>query len=142
MANKDIFDRYLLALRETAINEKTEHTDRAALQALLRGVAEDCDSGVTVHHEPKRVPGKGAPDFKVSKGALILGYVENKPIGEKLDQALKSEQLTRKEPIAEHRSNRLPGFRLDQQKRTSSAREAVPRDRPRISKISAARRPS
>ena len=102
MAIKDTFDRYLLALRETAINEKTEHTDRAALQALLRGVAEDCESGVTVHHEPKRVPGKGAPDFKVSKGALILGYVENKPIGEKLDRTLRSEQLTRYKSLSQN----------------------------------------
>src|SRR5260370_5725791 len=81
MPDKNLVDRYLLALRETAVDEKTEHTDRAALQALLRGVAETSETGVAVHHEPKRVVDKGAPDFKVVKSGLILGYVENKAIG-------------------------------------------------------------
>jgi hypothetical protein len=31
MADKDIFDRYLMALRKTPIGQKTEHTDRVAL---------------------------------------------------------------------------------------------------------------
>jgi hypothetical protein len=40
------------------------------------------------------VADKGAPDFKVTKsGGLILGYVENKTIGENLDKVLKSEQI-------------------------------------------------
>jgi hypothetical protein len=93
--NKDIFDRYLLALRKTRIDEKTEHTDRAALQALLQAIADDSASGVAVHHEPKRVAHKGAPDFKIAKSGLILGYVENKAIGENLDKVLKSDQITR-----------------------------------------------
>jgi hypothetical protein len=37
---------------------------------------------ILVQHEPKRAAGKGAPDFKVSDGGLILGYVENKTIGD------------------------------------------------------------
>ena len=102
MASRDTFDRYLLALRETAINEKTEHTDRAALQSLLRGIAEDCKSGVAVHHEPKRVADKGAPDFKIIKAGLILGYVENKPIGEKLDRVLKSDQIARYKSLSQN----------------------------------------
>ena len=102
MANKDTFDRYLLAVRETAINEKTEHTDRAALQSLLRGVAEHCEAGVTVHHEPKRVADKGAPDFKIIKAGLILGYVENKPIGENLDRVLKSDQIARYKSLSQN----------------------------------------
>jgi N-6 DNA Methylase len=102
MVNKDTFDRYLLALRETATNEKTEHTDRAALQSLLRSVAEDCGSGIKVHHEPKRVADKGAPDFKVTKPGLILGYVENKAIGENLDKVLKSDQITRYKTLSQN----------------------------------------
>jgi hypothetical protein len=35
------------------------------------------------------------PDFKVMKAAMILGYVENKTVGENLDQILKSEQIAR-----------------------------------------------
>lgn len=38
---------------------------------------------------------KGAPDFKIIKGGLILGYVENKAIGENLDKVLKSDQIKR-----------------------------------------------
>jgi len=95
MAEKDLFDRYLLALRETPLEDKTEHTDRAALQALLRGVAEESSAGVAVQHEPKRAADKGAPDFKVSKAGLILGYVENKQIGDNLYRTLKSEQISR-----------------------------------------------
>ncbi len=41
MADKDLFERYLLALRKTPIDEKTEHTDRGALQTLLQGLADE-----------------------------------------------------------------------------------------------------
>lgn len=47
MADKNLFDRYLLALRKTSIDEKTEHTDRSALQALLQALADDSISGVS-----------------------------------------------------------------------------------------------
>ena len=102
MPHKDIFDRYLLDLRATQFDEKTEHTDRAALQSLLQAVADVGASGVGVHHEPKRVVGKGAPDFKVTKAGLILGYVENKRIGEALDRVLKSDQITRYRSLSQN----------------------------------------
>ena len=95
MANKDLLDRYVLALRKTALEDKTEHTDRAALQSLLQDMADKTQRSVKVQHEPKRVAGKGAPDFKVSKGGLILGYVENKGIDENLTKVLKSEQIVK-----------------------------------------------
>ncbi|HZS64561.1 MAG TPA: hypothetical protein VFA53_08705, partial [Xanthobacteraceae bacterium] len=93
MADKDVFERYLRALRKSAIDDKTEHTDRAALQSLLQEIADDTQKGIKVQHEPKRVADKGAPDFKISKGGLILGYVENKGIDENLNKVLKSEQI-------------------------------------------------
>ena len=43
MPDKNAFDRYLLALRKTALDEKTEHTDRAALEALLQAFADEAD---------------------------------------------------------------------------------------------------
>ena len=95
MVVKELFDRYILALRETAIEEKTEHTDRAALQSLLQELADEPERGIKVQHEPKRVADKGAPDFKVSKTGLILGYVENKGIDENLAKVLKSEQIAK-----------------------------------------------
>jgi hypothetical protein len=91
----NIFDQYLLALRKTPIDEKTEHTDRSALQSLLQAIADKTGGGVVVQHEPKRAADKGAPDFKVGKKGLILGYVENKGIGENLNKVLKSEQITK-----------------------------------------------
>jgi hypothetical protein len=64
MPNESIFDRYLLALRETPVEGKTEHTDPAALQSRLRAVAEAAAAGAAVQLEPKRVADKGAPDFR------------------------------------------------------------------------------
>ena len=81
---------------------RRQSTPTAALQSLLQASADAAASGILVHHEPKRVPDKGAPDFKISKGSLILGYVENKAIGEKLDQILKSDQLTRYKSLSQN----------------------------------------
>jgi hypothetical protein len=102
MPNKNVFDRYLLALRTTKIDEKTEHTDRAALQELLQAFASESGPGTTVQHEPKRVADKGAPDFKITSRGLILGYVENKAVGEHLDKVLKSDQITRYKTLSQN----------------------------------------
>ena len=102
ITDRNVFDRYLLALRKTPIDDKTEHTDRSALQSLLQALAEDTEKGIAVQHEPKRVVDKGAPDFKITNGALILGYVENKGIGENLDKVLKSEQIVRYKSLSQN----------------------------------------
>jgi len=102
MRKNDVFDRYLLALRKTPIDEKTEHTDRAALQALLQAVADETAEGIAVQHEPRRVADKGAPDFKITTRGLILGYVENKAIGESLDKVLKSDQIKRYKTLSQN----------------------------------------
>jgi hypothetical protein len=102
MFDRDIFDRYVQALRKTSVDEKTEHTDRAALQMLLQALADEGAKGVIVHHEPKRVTNKGAPDFKIIKRGLILGYVENKAIGENLDKVLKSDQIKRYRTLSQN----------------------------------------
>jgi hypothetical protein len=101
-ADKNAFDRYLLALRKTALDDKTEHTDRGALEALLNAFAKDAEGRPKVQHEPKRASGKGAPDFKVSKNGLILGYVENKAIGENLAKVLKSEQIAKYKTLSQN----------------------------------------
>jgi hypothetical protein len=116
MPDKHIFDRYLVALRKTPLDDKTEHTDRSALQSLLQGIADDVADDLTIHHETKqkkitRKPNgndsvkdkKGAPDFKITKrGGLILGYVENKAIGENLDKVLKSEQIAKYKSLSQN----------------------------------------
>ncbi|MCF3946941.1 N-6 DNA methylase [Acidiphilium iwatense] len=84
------FQTYLDALRRIPLDQKTEHTDRAALETLLTSFA---PSGVTVQHEPKRQDDKGSPDFKITARGAVLGYVEVKTIGENLDAVLKSAQI-------------------------------------------------
>jgi len=76
-------------------DDKTEHSDRGALLTLLNAAADDAGPGIRIIHEAKKVAGSGAPDFKVMKAAMILGYVENKTVGEKLDQILRSDQIKR-----------------------------------------------
>jgi hypothetical protein len=102
MPDKNVFDRYLLELREWSVDEKTEHTDRGALKSLLKAFADGAERGTAVQHEPKRVADKGAPDFKITKSGLILGYVENKAIGENLDKALKSDQIKRYRDLSQN----------------------------------------
>jgi len=90
------FSKYLTTLRRTPIGQQTEGTGRTALETLLWQFANQSgEGGKHVQQEPKREPGKGAPDFKLTKGGLILGYVETKPIGENLDKVLKSDQIKR-----------------------------------------------
>jgi len=59
----------------------TESTYRPALQDLL----ESYDKGVSATNEPKRIS-CGAPDFKVTRKTVLLGYVETKDIGTNLDE--------------------------------------------------------
>jgi predicted helicase len=91
---RDVFEAYLHRLRQDRA-DKTEHSDRGALEDLLNAAAQAADPAIRIIHEAKKVAGSGAPDFKVIKTAMILGYVENKTIGENLDQILKSDQIAR-----------------------------------------------
>jgi len=90
----EVFDRYLHALRQDR-DDKTELSDRGALETLLKVAAQESDPAIRVIHEAKKVRGKGGPDFKVMKAGMILGYVEDKTIGANLDEVLKSDQITR-----------------------------------------------
>lgn len=99
----DAFDTYLRKLRQTPLDEHTEHTGRAALEELLNAFAAAAGGGkIVIQHEPKRVADKGAPDFKVRRQGMILGYVETKQVGENLDRVLKSEQIARYRSLSEN----------------------------------------
>ena len=63
----EIFAQYLLRLRKFASADKTEHSDRGALEDLLNAFAGEAEGKTKVQHEPKRTTDKGAPDFKVIK---------------------------------------------------------------------------
>lgn len=75
--------------------EKTEHTDRGALEALLQAVANEASAATKVQHEPKRAQDKGAPDYKITRTGVMVGYVEAKQIGANLEAVLKSDQIKR-----------------------------------------------
>jgi hypothetical protein len=82
---------YLQTVEDNLVTgDATEHTHRAALEALLEGI----DEGVTAINEPRRIA-CGAPDFIVTRGQTPIGYVEAKDVGANLDIAGRSEQLTR-----------------------------------------------
>ncbi len=89
-----LFETYLLSLAQTYRGgEGTEHSGRGALEVLLNAVAKAGDPQLKVQHEMGRQGDKGAPDFRVMKSGQIVGYVENKKIGEKLSVPPKSEQI-------------------------------------------------
>ncbi|MBV9571035.1 MAG: N-6 DNA methylase [Alphaproteobacteria bacterium] len=92
---QEAFGAYLQALKEWQRSEKTEHTDRAAIERLLKAFAEEAEGQPKVQHEPKRIAGKGAPDFKITRAGMIVGYVETKALGENLEKVLKSDQITK-----------------------------------------------
>jgi hypothetical protein len=94
-SRREIFDEYLQALKQWRRSEKTEHTDRAAIERLLKAFAEEAQGKPKVQHEPKRIAGKGAPDFKITRAGMIVGYLETKQLGENLDKVLKSDQIAK-----------------------------------------------
>jgi hypothetical protein len=90
------FDTYLKALATVYRDGGTEHTGRTALENLLNVfAAEAMGRGTNVQHEPQREADKGAPDFKVKRQGMILGYVEVKEIGANLDKVLRSDQIAK-----------------------------------------------
>ena len=63
----------------SALDAKTEHTDRGALEILLNAAAADADIRLRVQHEPKRDKGGGgSPDYMIKRDARIVGYAEVK----------------------------------------------------------------
>jgi hypothetical protein len=97
------FDTYLKALAGVYRDGGTEHTGRTALENLLNAFAADAMApGIAVQHEPKRDTDKGAPDFKVKRQGMILGYVEVKEIGASLDKILKSDQIVKYRKLSDN----------------------------------------
>lgn len=96
----DYFALYFHALQAANLAEITEHSLRPDLKNLLSAVANTVDSKITILHEGKREGKFGAPDFKVTRVDNIIGYVENKKIGENLDIILKSEQIKKYQQLS------------------------------------------
>lgn len=97
------FDTYFKALAATSVDDKTEHTDRGALERLLKEAAADADDRLHVRHEPRGdKDGGGRPDFMVKRDARVVGYVENKQIDDSLDKLIRSDQVKKYQRLSEN----------------------------------------
>ena len=85
------FSEYVTTVEKTvAAGHASEGSHYPSLKALLESVGE----GVVATILPSGIE-CGAPDFLVTKGAFRIGYIEAKDVGKSLDEAEKSEQLSR-----------------------------------------------
>ena len=76
------YQEYLKTLKHNLTQgDSTEHTHRAALQALLKAIAPDVDSV----NEAQRIA-CGAPDLSMRKGGSPIGHIETKDVGTNLDE--------------------------------------------------------
>jgi len=97
------FDTYLKALAAGYREGGTGHTGRTALENLLNAFKSDAlQPHIQVQHEGGREGDKGAPDFKIKRDGMILGYVEVKTIGENLDNILKSPQIKKYHTLSDN----------------------------------------
>ncbi len=72
--------------------EKNELTHRRSLENLLNRLKDHFNKEFKIEHEPRREQGS-QPDFRVSFQGLNIGYIENKRVGENLNQLLKNDQI-------------------------------------------------
>ena len=89
----------LFARRQSTRRQSTPIERR--LQALLQAFA-DAGANGRGPTRTKACSRQGCPGFQDYKAGLILGYVENKPIGENLDKVLKSDQITRYKSLSQN----------------------------------------
>ncbi|MGL5253656.1 MAG: type ISP restriction/modification enzyme [Brevinema sp.] len=91
---KELFNQYLIELRNTSLFEKSEYTDRPALTNLLQKLNIQFKTEIRVIHEGKDST-RNKPDFHITKGDILIGLIENKKMGENLDNILSGEQIDR-----------------------------------------------
>ncbi len=87
---QEFFATYIDELHAAYRGGGTEHSGRTPLENLLKAIKPEL---IAIQHEPQRAGSMGSPDFKMMRGARILGYLENKAPGENLDKVLKSAQI-------------------------------------------------
>ena len=87
------FLTYFNVLQSSNLAEITKHSLRSELKALLSSIASQIDEKITILHEGKREGTFGSFDIKITRVESIIGYVENKKIGENFENILKSDQI-------------------------------------------------
>lgn len=95
-------NNYINEIRKSRVDLETEHSGRTFLENLLKDLS--IDKNIQITHESKRdTQGRGAPDFRfLSKEDFVIGYLENKKIGENLDKILKSPQIQKYRDLSEN----------------------------------------
>lgn len=94
------FLTYFTALQAANLAEITEHSLRPELKNLLSAIASGIDKHIAILHEGKRQSAFGAPDFTITRLTNIIGYVENKKVGEPLEPILKSDQIKKYQQLS------------------------------------------
>jgi hypothetical protein len=85
----------------STVKDELEHSGRTFLQNLLTEFAST--HKINIIHESKRdKKGRGAPDFKFLFNDTEIGYLENKKIGENLDEVLKSDQIRKYKTLTDN----------------------------------------
>ncbi len=82
---------YLESIKDLT-TEYNELTHRPSLYNLLNRLKDHFNKEFKIEHEPRREQGS-QPDFRVSFQGLNIGYIENKRVGEDLNQLLKNDQI-------------------------------------------------
>ncbi len=96
------FKEYFEKIKSVPLEQITEHSHRSALQSLLDTIAKNTNDNIEILHEPKRKGKFGAPDFKISNDKGIIGYIENKKIGENLEIIIKTEQIQKYRQLSDN----------------------------------------
>ena len=93
------FHNYLEEIAK--VKDELEHSGRTFLQNLLTDFTNAHQ--INIIHESKRdKQGRGAPDFKFLFNDTEIGYLENKKIGENLDEVLKSDQIRKYKTLTDN----------------------------------------
>ena len=99
---KDVIKNFNEYINEIAkVKDELEHSGRTFLHNLLTEFTNTHKINIT--QEPKRdKKGRGAPDFKFLFNDTEIGYLENKKIGEDLDEVLKSDQIRKYKTLTDN----------------------------------------
>jgi len=93
------FNQYINEIAK--VKDELEHSGRTFLQNLLTEFTDT--HKISIIHESKRdKKGRGAPDFKFLLNDTEVGYLENKKIGENLDEVLKSDQIRKYKTLTDN----------------------------------------
>ncbi|MFT4968236.1 MAG: putative helicase, partial [Candidatus Deianiraeaceae bacterium] len=95
----NIFNEYINEISK--VKDELEHSGRTFLQNFLTEFANPHKVNI-IQEPPRDKQGRGAPDFKFLLNDTDIGYLENKKIGENLDEVLKSDQIRKYKTLTDN----------------------------------------